>query len=89
VIVFPLSVVDGSEGLIAGTRFRASIPTMVEFTAANADKFVSHTLGRVPEGFLVVGRDGGFIVYDGSEDWTESVIVLRATDVGIARVLVF
>jgi hypothetical protein len=88
VIVLPLSVIEGTEGLISRPHFRASKPLRCEFTSADSDHFFSHSLGRVPDGFLVVGREGGFVVYNGSEEWTDSMIVLRATDVGIAFVVV-
>jgi len=44
---------------------------------ANTEFSVSHSLGRLPGGYMVVKRDKAATVYDGITSWTDSAIYLR------------
>lgn len=51
----------------------------VTFTAANTDTTVAHTLGRVPDHYLIGSKSVSCDVYTGSIAATKSSITLRAT----------
>ena len=58
---------------------------------ANTDFSISHNLGRVPVGYLVVTRDIAVTIYNGSGgigSWTTSTITLRAS-LASANITVF
>ena len=62
----------------------------VLFTAANADQQIPHKLQTVPIGYLVIGKDSIFDVYNGSADvFTKTFVTLRASNTGIANIMIF
>lgn len=61
----------------------------VSFGTANQDVSASHSLRRVPTGFIPVGLSAAMIVYNGSTSNTDGIIYLRSSAVGTAQVLVF
>lgn len=90
----PLGIPVAGEGTptIPTPRFFAQAPTRVDFTAADTDVTVSHQLGRVPLGVLVVGLyptagTGHMTVYHRDMDLTEQNATLRASAAGVAYVL--
>ena len=44
----------------------------------------SHTLGSVPIGYIVIGRDKGAVIYDGTTAWTATDIYLRSNVATVA-----
>lgn len=61
----------------------------VTFATANTELGVKHPLGRVPRGYLLVGRSADIRVFDGGTANTSQLIFLRASGAGTARLLVF
>lgn len=59
----------------------------VTFDAADTDVSVSHGLGRVPTGVVVLGLTAAMIVYDGSTGNTVDAVYLRSSATGTARVM--
>lgn len=54
----------------------------VEFltsTDVDTDFVVTHNLGRVPVGYLIMTKNKACIVYNGSVAWTNTEMTLRAT----------
>lgn len=57
---------------------------------ANTEFTVNHGLGRVPVGYLVVGRDKAAIIYNSTTAWTETAIYLKCNVATVAiRLLIF
>ena len=70
----------------AGTTFHVREPffeahpiLVFEFPSGGVDVRVPHDLGRLPAGYLVVGRSANANVYDGIDASTESELVLRSS----------
>lgn len=61
----------------------------VTFIAAATDTGVVHTLGFVPNGYIVVSKSGDFNIYDGATANTSSVLYLRASGAVSASIIVF
>lgn len=77
-----------NKGIIPADNFDAAEISIV-FGSSGSDVTIAHSLGRIPSGYWVIKRTAGFVVYDGSKEWTESEITLRATALGSATILVF
>lgn len=61
----------------------------VQFSAINTQVEVGHTLGRIPQGYIVVGLSAALTVYDGNATNTSAVLYLKSSAVGTARLFVF
>ncbi len=60
------------------------------FLTANADFTFSHGLGRIPQGFFVVGLSVASIIYNGAAKNTTDLIYLRASVAPVnAKVMVY
>lgn len=70
------------------TNFNCKALT-ITFGAANVDVSAIHGLGRVPVGYLVYSRNASMVVYDGSVEWSASLLSLRASAAGTAKLIVF
>jgi len=70
------------------TNFNAKT-VAVTFSAPSVDTAFIHGLGRVPQGYIVVGSTAAMSVYDGSGAGTESLLYLRSSAAGTARILVY
>lgn len=87
--IFLAQVVEALNGNLSfSDNLNAKLLT-VTFTAANADVATIHGLGRVPAGYFVVGRTAAMIVYDGSSTNTSSLLYLRSSVAGTARIWVY
>lgn len=75
-------------GLDFGTNFNASSVSAI-FSSANTDTAISHGLGRVPAGYLVLGSSAAMQVYDGVTDDSNLLAYLRSSAVGTANILFF
>jgi hypothetical protein len=61
----------------------------VNFPTALEEIGVSHNLGRVPVGYLVIGKSANMNVYNGVNNWTMKSLFLRSDAAGVATILVF
>lgn len=59
------------------------------FTAANQSSQFSHSLNRVPTGYITVGASSAMIVFSGATANTASLIYLQSSAAGTAQVLLF
>lgn len=59
------------------------------FVTSNTDTTVTHSLGRVPAGYIVTSNNSNKTIYDGSTNNTASYLVLRASGAGTASIYVF
>lgn len=75
-------------GLTFSDNFDAKTVS-VAFSSPNVTIAVQHGLGRVPNGYIVVGLSSGMIVFDGSTANTSSTIYLQSTVIGTAKLLIF
>lgn len=61
----------------------------VTFSAANTEMAVSHTLGKVPRGYLPFSLSASANVYDGDSGSTNSVIYLKASAPATVGLIIF
>lgn len=61
----------------------------VSFTAADAEQGIPHALGRVPTLYYILGSSAAMSVYDGVSSNTSSVIYLRSSAIGSAKIFIF
>lgn len=61
----------------------------VTFTAANTEVAVSHGLGRVPTGYILVKSSAATALYDGTTTNTASTIYLKASVAATVKIIVF
>jgi hypothetical protein len=61
----------------------------IVFLGANQDFTATHGLGRVPQGYSIVGLTSAMIIYDGTTPNTVDTITLRASATGTARIFVY
>lgn len=54
---------------------------------ANTEDTVSHTLGRVPVGYITVLQDKAAVVYDSGTDWTETAMYLKTSVATVTQTL--
>ena len=66
---------DGDRGENISGEFQVYTSNATPDTADS----ISHTLGSVPIGFLVVNLDKGAVIYDSGTAWTETTISLKST----------
>lgn len=60
------------------------------FQTANSDAVFAHGLGRIPNGFFVVGLDVASIIYNGAAHNTTDLIYLRSNTASVnAKVMVY
>lgn len=77
-------------GLKFSDNFNAEIKTYTTNAVANTTDAVTHTLKRVPSGFLVINLDKAGIVYDSGTAWTATTISLKCSvATTIVKVLIF
>ena len=79
-------VINGRLGLTDNCQ--TSLLTFV-FTAASSTVGSKHTIGIVPNGYILVGSTVDIGVFDGNRPNTSEDIYLQASGAGTARVLVF
>lgn len=77
-----------NNGLSFTDNFRAQI-VGATFISANADTTILHKLNFVPTGYLSVGQNAAMSIYDGTNTFQRDRVILRASAVGAARLLVF
>jgi len=79
-------VMDGRIDLVTGTKaapeegnIYGQIKTYTTNGIADTADTVSHTLGRVPIGFLILNRDKAGVVYDSGTAWTTANLYLKCS----------
>lgn len=77
-----------------GISFTDNIDAVdIEFTSSatpDAENTVTHTLGKVPTGFIVYDINKGAVVYKGTTSWTKTTIYLKVnTATTIVKAKVF
>ena len=80
------SVINGE--LDFETNFNGKMIT-VNFTLANTDRIIVTGLNRLPIGYLVYNVSANMVVYNGTTAWSPATISLKASAVGIAKIIVF
>jgi len=80
------SILNG--GITFLDNFQASIVN-VSFTMANTEMQISHTLGRVPSGYILINASAAMIIYNGGSANTANDIFLKSSAVGSGQILVF
>ena len=78
------SVGDGDRG----ENISGEWQTFTSNGSADTEDTIAHTLGSVPEGFIVTNINKGGVVYDSGTSWTSSNIYLK-TSVSSATVTIF
>ncbi len=63
-------------GLRVSENLDVQIKT-ITIAAADTEETVSHTLKRIPAGYLVIGIDKAAIIYDGSTAWTATNLYIK------------
>jgi hypothetical protein len=58
------------------------------FTAANTEVRVSHSLGRVPSGYIVISSSANISVFNGGSANTETDLYVQASGAGTVTLLV-
>lgn len=66
---------DGDRGENMAGEFQAYTSNATPDTADS----ITHTLGAIPIGFIVINLDKGAVLYDGGVAWTDTTISLKAT----------
>lgn len=61
----------------------------VSFTTANAEKPITHTLDRVPLGYILAKSNVAVRLYDGATTNTASTIYIKADAISTTKVLIF
>ena len=87
--IFLNQVVDAlNNNLTLTENLNAKILTFT-FSTANVDVATIHGLGRVPQGYFVVGQNAAASVYDGASANTAQLLYLRSSAVAQVRLVVF
>ena len=64
-------------GLKFSDNFNAEIIDVADTGPANSEFSVSHTLKRVPVGYIVINKDRAGDVYDSGTTWTSTTLYLK------------
>lgn len=62
---------------------------LVQFNAPNTEVGVTHTLGRVANGYIAIRRSVSAALFDGPTSWTSNRIFVRSGGVMTATLLIF
>lgn len=77
-----VSVLNGQVGFGNGTDLDNLQGRWINVTSsgvADTDFTVTHNLGRIPVGFLLVAADKAAVVYRGTVAWTSTQMTLKAS----------
>jgi len=77
-----------NNGVTLYDNFDAKFLT-VTFVVADTDVATLHGLGRVPNGYIILGTSAAMSVYDGVSANTTSILYLRSNAAGRCRIMVF
>lgn len=77
-------------GLKFSDNFNAQIKEYTTNGAANTEDAVTHTLKRVPSGFIVIDQDKAGVMYHSGTAWTATTIYLKNSVATVAvKILIF
>lgn len=82
-------LVDLVNGKISLTENADTDIISVTFNATNQDVITSHSLRRIPTGYIPINLTSAMIVYNGSLANTDALTYLRSSAVGTAKLLLF
>lgn len=77
------TVADGARG----ENMAGEWQVIADTGSADTEFSVSHTVGSVPQGFLVTNIDAGGVVYDSGTAWTDTTIYLKCSAANAAVTL--
>lgn len=80
-----ISYGDGSNPL----HLRGSWVNVVNTGLVNTEFSVSHTLGKIPVGFHVFGKDQAGDIYRSGTAWTDQKIFLKCSVANVTNLLLF
>jgi len=69
------SVING--GLKIPDNISSDIVAVADTGLANTEFTVTHTLKRVPQGFIIINNDKAGVVYNSTTVWTTTAIYLK------------
>lgn len=85
---FLIDLLNG--GLRFADNFDAEIKSITTNGTANTEDAVSHSLKRVPTGYLILNRDKAGVVYDSGTPWTATSIYLKCSVATVAvKIMIF
>jgi hypothetical protein len=75
-----------------GIKFTDNVDCRIVDYASNAtpdaEDTLAHGLGKVPTGYIVIGKDKAGTVYDGTTAWTATNIYLKCDTASVAAKLI-
>lgn len=77
-----------NKGIDFNDNFNCQIKTYTTNGTANTEDAVSHTLKRIPTGYLIIGRDKAGIVYNSGTTWTTTDIYLKCSVTSMAVTII-
>jgi len=70
-----------------GENISGEFQVITTNASADTEDAFAHTLGSVPIGYIVLSRDKGGVIYDGSTSWTSTNIYLRSNVTSVATTI--
>lgn len=67
-----------NKGIRFADNFDMNILSVTDTGTANSENIVSHSLRRIPLGYIVISRTGNGVVYNGSTAWTVDNIYIKS-----------
>lgn len=75
-------------GINFGTNINGNIIDVI-FTAANTEQAVTHSLNKIPTGYVMMGTSASTVLYNGSTTNTVTVMYLKASAAATVKIFVF
>lgn len=88
VAIFAKDIVDNINGRLEFDTNLKSDTVEVTFSTANAEKEISHGLGKVPTGYLVKRASAACSIYDGDTKNSATKIYLKSSAAATVRIIV-
>lgn len=85
-------LINLTEVINGGLQFENNLRTKIvshTFSAANTNESVTHGLGFVPNGYILAGSSVSLNLYDGTGTTSKTVISLKASAAGTAKIIFF
>lgn len=77
-------------GIKFDDNFNAEIASVADTGVADTEFSYTHSLKRVPAGFIVINISKGGVVYDSGTAWTATTIYLKCTQAStVVKLLIF
>ena len=68
-----------NNGLKFSDNFNAETKIVADTGVANTEFSISHTLKRVPTGYIAIKNSTSGVIYNGTTSWTTTAIYLRCS----------